>query len=521
MAWYDEAVFYHIYPLGLTGAPAQNGYGEPVHRLKSLEPWIEHIRGLGCTGLYIGPLFESVGHGYETTDYRKLDSRLGDNGDLRAFVALCHENGIRVILDGVFNHTGRDFFAFRDLKERREQSPYRDWYCNVNFWGNNEYNDGFSYENWGGYNLLVKLNLRNPAVRDYLLDTVRFWVSEFDIDGLRLDAADVLDFDFMRALRRCTDTLKPEFWLMGEVIHGDYARWCNGETLHSVTNYHLHKALFSGHNDHNYFEIAHTIRRQAELRDRGIGLYSFVDNHDVERIYTKLRNKAHYLPVHVLLYTLPGIPSVYYGSEFAVEGRKERGSDASLRPCLDLEALQKRDDPHCALIAALGKIHRDEKALSYGDYRELQLTTTQYAFARGDLIVTVNNSDGPACFDLPGDGTFCGALSGREIAAEGGHFRPELPANGAEIWIPQSGGRQQYEPLKQSFTAAPQPEAAPAAEPNRAPAGKPYEQMSVEELQAEILAKMARNGPVTDRMRRDVLENVYPNSLLNWVKSFR
>ncbi len=524
MAWFDEAVFYHIYPLGLTGAPAQNDYGEPVHRLHTLCPWVDHIRDLGFTGLYIGPLFESVGHGYETTDYRKLDSRLGTNEDLSAFVAYCHEKGVRVIFDAVFNHTGRDFFAFRDLKEHREQSPYRDWYCNVNFWGDNEYHDGFSYDNWGGYNLLAKLNLRNPAVRDYLLDTVRFWVSEFDIDGLRLDAADVLDFDFMRALRRCTEALKPEFWLMGEVIHGDYARWANGETLHSVTNYHLHKALFSGHNDHNYFEIAHTVQRQADFQGKGIRLYSFVDNHDVERIMTKLRNKAHFLPVHVLLYTLPGIPSVYYGSEFGIEGRKERGSDASLRPCLNLEKLAAGENACCALIRALGRIHAAEKALAWGDYRQLQLTTTQYAFARGDLIVSVNNADGPAHFDLPGEGSYRGALSGREIAAENGRLRFELPACGGEIWIPQNGEQPQYEPLSVPMNAKPDasPEnAAPGSEPQRAPEGKPYEQMSVEELQAEILAKMARNGPVTDRMRQDVLENVYPNSLLNWVKSFR
>ena len=520
MAWYDEAVFYHIYPLGLTGAPALNAYGEPVHRLDTLIPWIAHIRDLGCTGLYIGPLFESVGHGYETTDYRKLDSRLGTNEDLRRFVACCHEAGLHVILDGVFNHTGRDFFAFRDLKEKREQSAYRDWYCGVNFWGNNEYNDGFSYANWGGYNLLAKLNLQNPAVRDYLLDTVRFWVSEFAIDGLSLDAADVLDFDFMRALRRTAETLKPDFWLMGEVIHGDYARWANGETLHSVTNYHLHKALFSAHNDHNYFEIAHTVRRQAEITGRGVRLYSFVDNHDVERIFTKLRNKAHYLPVHVLLYTLPGIPSIYYGSEFGIEGRKERGSDASLRPCLELEKLCGTPNPCAELIAALGRIRAEEKALCCGDYRELQLTTTRYAFARGDLIVTVNNAEEPACFDLPGEGVYRGALGGRELVSDNGRLRPELPGCGGEIWVPQRDGQRCYEPVRRQI--APEPEAREEAPklPERAP-GKPYEQMSVAELQAEILAKMAANGPVTDRMRRDVLENIYPNSLLNWVKSFR
>ena len=208
MAWYDESVFYHIYPLGLTGAPKRNDYGAPVHRLRSLLPWISHLKKMGITGLYIGPLFESVGHGYETTDYRKVDSRLGTGDDLKEFVSSCHNSGIRVILDGVFNHTGRDFFAFRDLKLNRENSPYLGWYCNVNFRGNNEYGDGFSYENWGGHNLLVKLNQRNPAVQNYICDVIRFWVSEFDIDGIRLDAADVLDFGFMKVLRRTADEVK-------------------------------------------------------------------------------------------------------------------------------------------------------------------------------------------------------------------------------------------------------------------------------------------------------------------------
>ena len=334
MSWYNEAIFYHIYPLGLTGAPKQNEYTEPVHRLNTLLPWIDHIKEIGCTALYIGPLFESVGHGYETTDYKKLDSRLGTNEDLTAFVKACHDKKIKVIFDGVFNHTGRDFFAFKDIQQNRENSRYLNWYCNVNFWGNNEYNDGFSYDNWGGYNLLVKLNQRNPEVQDYICDVIRYWVSEFDVDGIRLDAADVLDFDFMRALRHTAEEVKPDFWLMGEVIHGDYSRWVNGETLHSVTNYALHKALYSGHNDHNYFEIAHTVKYLQNMGN--LDLYNFVDNHDVERIYTKLSNKAHFTPVHILLYTLPGIPSIYYGSEFGIEGRKERSSDDSLRPALNI-----------------------------------------------------------------------------------------------------------------------------------------------------------------------------------------
>ncbi len=633
MAWYDEAIFYHIYPLGLTGAPKTNSYGEPEHRLNTLLPWISHIREIGCNALYIGPLFESVGHGYETTDYKKLDSRLGTNEDLTAFVKECHNQGIRVILDGVFNHTGRDFFAFQDIKKNRENSPYKDWYCRVNFWGNNEYNDGFSYENWGGYDLLVKLNQNNPAVRDYICDVIRFWAEEFQIDGIRLDAADVLDFGYMQALRKTAGEIGPDFWLMGEVIHGDYTRWVNEGTLHSVTNYHLHKALYSGHNDHNYFEIAHTVKRLYGMggnRPEGLKLYNFVDNHDVERIYTKLTDKAQFVPVHILLYTLPGVPSIYYGSEFGIEGKKERHSDDSLRPALRLEDYQKAlEENDCTrLIGALGKVRQNLKALSYGDYQELVLTNRQYGFARNyegeRVMAAVNNDDQEAVISLPaGNGTlYRDMLSGQTVPVTGGYIQVHVPAHGGGIWtavreeageaVLEGGFRQgaesakaqkpevagsQKESLESAGKGEPaqelagghaesseaagreesarklagsQKESSKAAgkeEPAREAAGsqeesskaagsqaessemtadrdteaagkrpeaeagsgkavpqgrkKTYEEMDVEELQQAILDRMAMNGPITDRMRQDVMENVYHNSLVNWIKSFR
>ena len=402
MAWYDSAVFYHIYPLGLCGCPHENN-GETGHHFDKITEWSEHAKRLGCNAIYIGPLFESGSHGYDTTDYRMVDRRLGTNYEFKAYVQHCHDIGLKVIVDGVFNHTGRGFFAFQDLKQYREGSRYRDWYCNVNFWGNNEYNDGFSYDNWGGHNLLVKLNMWNWDVKTYLFDTVRFWVSEFDIDGIRLDAADDLDFGFMRDLRGVCDSIKPEFWLMGEVIHGDYSRWANAGMLNSVTNYELHKGLFSGHNDHNYFEIAHSVKRLLGIVGDKIRLYTFVDNHDVARIYSKLNNKAHMANVIMLLYTLPGIPSVYYGSEFGIEGGKEYGSDWNLRPDLNLADYDENADIPM-LHKALGKIKARFPEVTWGDYKELNLTTRQYAYARildGKAVITaLNNDDNPAHMEI-------------------------------------------------------------------------------------------------------------------------
>lgn len=447
MSWFQEAIFYHIYPLGLTGAPKENHYHDVKSRINDIIPWIEHIKEMGFTAIYIGPLFESVGHGYETTDYKKLDSRLGVNYDLQRFVKRCHEEGIRVIFDGVFNHTGRDFFAFQDMKKNRENSPYKDWYCNVNFYNNNEYNDGFSYDNWGGYNLLVKLNYRNPAVMDYICEVVQFWIQEFDVDGIRLDAADVLDFECMKRLRNFTQDLKSDFWLMGEVIHGDYQRWTNQETLHSVTNYQLHKALYSGHNDHNYFEIAHTVNRFVDMYRRGFQLYNFVDNHDVERIASKLYNKGHMFSVHILLYTLFGIPSIYYGSEFGIEGRKERGSDDSLRPMLQIEPLkdQKYSNPFTNLLMQLGRLRQENKVFAYGDYKELLLTNRQYAFARewenSYAVVMVNNDEQPFTVHIPvkhqnyQNHIFKAYLSKKEVISKDGWIIMEIPAGAGEILI--------------------------------------------------------------------------------------
>jgi len=595
MAWYDDAVFYHIYPLGMLDAPKQNEYGKVEHRLPKLKKWIPHLSGMGVNAVYIGPLFESVGHGYETTDYKKLDTRLGDNKDLKDFVKTCHDKNIKVIFDGVFNHTGRDFFAFKDIKENREKSRYKDWYCNVNFGGNNEYNDGFSYDNWGGYNLLVKLNQKNPEVRDYIADVIRFWVSEFDVDGIRLDAADVLDFDFMKMLRWVAGEVKPEFWLMGEVIHGDYTRWVNEGTLHSVTNYTLHKALYSGHNDHNYFEIAHTVKRLYEMggnRPDGLKLYNFSDNHDVERIITKLSNKSNYLPVHILVYTLPGVPSVYYGSEFGLEGEKHRGgSDDAIRPALKYEDYKDalNNNPYTRIIARLGQIRNMTPALSYGDYREVSLTNRQYVFSRkmGDteVIIAVNNDENQAQVGGGGlrDGQYTGLIHGGKITVSGGGFGASIPANSGEIWVPDGMNNglkednnnknieldldlnkaetikldikksddvtlytKRDEKVKPEVTKPEvKVEAAKKEEvkisgakelaaakynladkyssinPDEIKNRSDYDSMTIEELQVAILEKMAANGPVNDQMIKTVMDNVYPDSLKNWVKSFR
>ena len=407
--WYEEAVFYHMYPLGMTGAPKTNDGGAVSHRFGELEEWLPHIASLGCSAIYIGPLFESTSHGYDTKDYKLVDRRLGDNADFIHFVEAAHKRDIRIVVDGVFNHTGREFFAFQDIRKNRQNSPYCSWYKGINFGWNSPYNDGFGYEAWRNCFELANLNYWEPQVRQYILDVIRFWIDTFDIDGIRLDCADCLEFSFLQEMRRCVDEKKPDFWLMGEVIHGDYSRYVTPDKLNSVTNYELHKGLYSGHNDHNYFEIAHSIRRQFDANGgiyRGLRLYSFVDNHDVDRIASKLNITGHIYPVYTLLFTLPGIPSIYYGSEWGIQGKKVGGNDDPLRPAVDLkQALKAVPDPVLLdWIKTLGRIRKEQNALINGRYQELLLTNRQYAFARlleeECVLVAVNNDEKEASLSI-------------------------------------------------------------------------------------------------------------------------
>lgn len=395
--WAQESVFYHIYPLGFCGAPRQNDFkSTPVDRLQKISAWAEHVQDLGANALYLGPVFESSTHGYDTADYFYVDRRLGDNDALARLTTELHARGFRVIVDCVFNHVGRDFWAFRDLREKREQSAFAGWFQDLRFGRSNPYGDPFSYATWHGHHDLVKLNLEHPQVRDHLFEAAAFWIRNFDIDGLRLDAADCMDLCFLKDLRRWCRSLKPDFWLLGEVVHGDYRRWVNTETLDSVTNYECYKALYSSHNDRNYFEIGHCLSRQFGERGlyRHLPLYAFADNHDVDRVASRLRNPAHLYPLYCLLFTLPGVPSLYYGSEWGIQGRKNPGDDHPLRPQLELGSADGDGRNLENAVRRLIGIRRQSEALRVGEYRQLEIGPEQLAFARWagseTVIVAVN-----------------------------------------------------------------------------------------------------------------------------------
>lgn len=506
--WYDACV-YHIYPLGFCDAPADNpaaadacettpaasGDDSPP-RIDRLLGAIDHICSLGCTAVYLGPLLESSRHGYDTADYFRLDRRLGTNEDFARVVAAFHAAGLRIILDGVFNHVGRDFHAFRRLREitaehhsgrdprdragaegsrhdrplpsdSTEQDRLAAWFKGIDRSQESPFGDSFAYAGWEGNFDLVELNLANREVREHIFSAVRWLIEEIQIDGLRLDVAYSLPRDFLCELRSVCDESYARgrsgkrFFLLGEVIHGDYGEYLGEELLDSVTNYECYKGLWSSLNDRNFHEIAHSLARHFTPGgiSEGAPLYNFTENHDVDRVASRLDHPEHLFPLYALLFALPGMPSLYYGGEFGLTGQKVDGDDAPLRPAWRAvtgavnrarsegeSSEHKREDDRASqaklsslvpalrdFIAELAGIRRAAPALRHGSYRQLHVDHGQIAFAREtqeqSVVVVVNADAQPA----------------RIVLGELGSNAPLEPDSGSdadiEIEIPDTGNR--------------------------------------------------------------------------------
>ena len=431
--WAYESVFYQIYPLGFCGAPFEND-GVQTHKIKKVEEWIPHMKKLGINAIYFSPVFESDTHGYNTRDYKKIDVRIGTNEDFKEVCRKLHENGIRVVLDGVFNHVGRGFYQFQDVLKNRENSPYLNWF-HINLGGNSNYNDGLWYEGWEGNYDLVKLNLQNGEVVNHILDAVQFWINEFDIDGLRLDVAYCLDENFVRTLRSFTTERKADFFLLGEMLHGDYNRLMNDSMLHSATNYECYKGLYSSFNSMNMIEINHSLLRQFGPENwtlyKGKHLLSFVDNHDVTRVASILSNEKHLPLIYAMCFGMPGIPCVYYGSEWGTKADKSEG-DPALRPCFEKPEWNELSE----FISKLAEAKKNSEALNYGSFRSVLLTNRQCIFERASeherVLVAINADEAPftAHFDA-GCGLATDLITGQPHDFGGGS---ELPPYSAAFW---------------------------------------------------------------------------------------
>ena len=332
-AWTEHVIWWHIYPLGFVGADTtSNPHAPAEHRLGEIVPWLDDVVDLGANGLALGPIFDSETHGYDTIDHRAIDPRLGDDGDFDALVAACRERGIRLLLDGVFNHVARSNPLWQAAVAAGPGSAEAAWFR----LDADQASDGeLKPAVFEGHGHLVELDLTHPPAADYVTGVMRHWLDR-GADGWRLDAAYAVAPDAWRPILDAVRSTHPDVWIVGEVIHGDYASIVDQSGMDSVTQYELWKAIWNSLNEKNFFELAWSLERHQEFVEHFAPL-TFVGNHDVTRIASLVSDRRHSQIAHALLFFLPGVPSVYYGDERGLTGEKEdrAGGDDAVRPRAD------------------------------------------------------------------------------------------------------------------------------------------------------------------------------------------
>ena len=345
---------YHLHTLGAAGAPSTNddvfGAAPTGHGLDGLQLWLDHVAALGCGGVLLTPIFVSSSHGYDTVDALRIDQRLGDEAAFDRFVDACRHRDLEVVLDGVFNHVGRAFPRFTDVVENGRGSPFRDWF-HLDF--ERDDGDGFGYRMFEGHPSLVTLNHDNPEVLDWCVEVATAWLAR-GAAGWRFDAAYAMPRAFLGQLSQRIREAFPDAFLFGEMIHGDYAAFVRDAGLDSVTQYELHKAIWSSLRDRNFFELAWALRRHEEFAS-AFPPVTFAGNHDVTRLASQLTELGHVAHAATVVATVPGLPCVYYGDEFGWTGIKEHreGGDDAIRP-----PLPDRAEPGTPEQAVAYEIHR-------------------------------------------------------------------------------------------------------------------------------------------------------------------
>lgn len=381
--WLPGRVLYHLHSLGAAGAPASNpdvDAPDPSGRgLQILSGWLDHVAALGCGGVLLTPIFVSRTHGYDTVDAFRIDQRLGSESDFVAFAEDCHRRDLKVILDGVFNHVGRDFGPFRDVLTQGEASAYTDWF-RLDF--DRDDGDGFGYRTFEGHRELVALNHHSGAVLEWAADVAGHWLDR-GADGWRLDAAYAIPSVFLASLTGRVHHRHPRTFLFGEMIHGDYARFVADTGLDSVTQYELYKAIWSSLNDANFFELAWALKRHPSFAT-GFGPVTFVGNHDVTRLASHLLDPAHIALALAILFTTPGVPCVYYGDELAWRGVKEDrpGGDDAIRPSLPDSAEPASAEQAATLVLhqRLIALRRAHPWLSQADLEVLEVSNHRITY---------------------------------------------------------------------------------------------------------------------------------------------
>jgi cyclomaltodextrinase / maltogenic alpha-amylase / neopullulanase len=397
--WLEHLVWWQVYPLGFVGAEPMAGDGIAVrHRLGRLLAWLDYAVELGASGLALGPIFAASSHGYDTTDHFRIDPRLGDDTDFDEFVRAAHRRGLKILLDGVFNHVGRDFPAFRQVLVDGPRSPSAAWF---HLSWRADWRPGIEphYATFEGHRRLVALNHDAPAVADYVTQVMNHWLGR-GADGWRLDAAYAVPPRFWAEVLPKVRAAHPEAYLVGEMIHGDYTKFVRDGGLDAVTQYELWKAIWSALNDRNFFELAWAFQRHNRFLDSFAPL-TFVGNHDVTRLASRLADRRHLPHALAILLMSGGTPSIYAGDEQAFVGIKENrpGGDDAIRPAFPLSPAELAPEgwPTYRLHQLLIGLRRRHPWLHRARSRPLQLAKAQFAYeARhgdGRLLVALNLED--------------------------------------------------------------------------------------------------------------------------------
>jgi glycosidase len=342
--WVQDAIFYQIFPDRFANGDPKNDppnlqvWGSPPNRwdyqggdLRGIINKLDYFHDLGVNGLYLNPIFHSTAnHRYHIIDYLKIDPFLGDLSDFQELISRAHGMGIRIILDAVLNHTGRGFFAFSNLIENGEHSPYRDWY-HIKRFPLKAFSPGkaINYTGWWDIKDLPKLNTANPDVRNYLFDITRYWMEQ-GIDGWRLDVPNEIDDDdFWAQYRVLVKGINPEAYLVGEIWDVD-PRWVDDDHFDGLMNYPLREAItdsLMGKSKHSSIAnvLLSTLKHYGP--ENNLAMYNALGSHDTKRLMTKLRgNMAKTRLAYATLFSLPGAPAIYYGDEVGMRGGREPAS---------------------------------------------------------------------------------------------------------------------------------------------------------------------------------------------------
>lgn len=409
--WIDNAIFWHIYPLGFVGAEKQT-QADVYHRLGRITDWLDYAVGLGASGLLLGPVFAASTHGYDTIDHFRIDPRLGNDGDFDQFIAEARRRGLRVVLDGVFNHVGRDFPLFQQAIEKGVASTEAGWFR----WLGHEDSTGQpDYATFEGHHALVALNHDSPDVAAYVVRVMNHWLDR-GASGWRLDAAYAVPRSFWAKVLPNVRQRHPDAYIFGEVIHGDYTGFVADTGADAVTQYELWKGIWSAINDRNLFELHWTLERHNGFLNHFTPL-TFVGNHDVTRLASQLIDERHIAHALMILLTIGGSPAIYAGDEQAFRGIKENraGGDDAIRPAFPAtpEELAPFGWPTYRLHQQLIGLRRRHHWLSMARSRKIHLTNRQMTLAlEADgkcLLVALNLDDRETALPAP---SACDVLAG-------------------------------------------------------------------------------------------------------------